>query len=431
MILFFFQPHGLVAQSNDSYDLDLDVFSYQETEIISLKLSKAFNTKVFLLEKPYRLIVDFNNFDFDKERVKIRKLKSNLINNIRYSDSSKDFFRIVLEFKRPFLIFKKEFHNIVKQDLPNRINLFVSESTYEIFNLSKKKLNKNKGYMEFESLRKREITKLLNKQEKSNFEINFKPKAKPNEIKKFLPSKNYVVKKNVHLVNQKKSFTVFLDPGHGGKDPGAISLNGSYEKKITLNASLILKKSLSKFKNIKVIMSRENDRYLYLRERINLAKKAKSDIFISLHADASKNKNAKGISVFSLSDQASDYEAKKLAQRENKSDFLGDFSLQNSDPLIVGNLIKMFQRETMNQSAELAKYILSSLDEFSLYSRGHRFAGFTVLKSPDIPSILIELGFLTNIHDEKKLKDNKYLKKLCDSLSISINQYLKKNITSD
>ena len=166
----------------------------------------------------------------------------------------------------------------------------------------------------------------------------------------------------------------------------------------------------------------------FLRERVKLAKKVKADMFISLHVDASKNKKARGISVFSLSNKASDVEAKKLALRENSSDLIGSLHIDHEDPLIVGNLIKMFQRETMNQSAELAEYILLNLNEYALYSRGHRFAGFAVLKSPDIPSILIELGFLTNKIDEKNLKNRKYLRKLCDTLAISIKRYMKSNV---
>ena len=232
------------------------------------------------------------------------------------------------------------------------------------------------------------------------------------------------------IINNKKSknYTVFIDAGHGGKDPGAVSSNGTYEKNITLQASKLLKQSLSKYKDITVNLSRNNDRYLFLRERVKLAKKVKADIFISLHVDASKNKKARGISVFSLSNKASDLEAKKLALRENSSDLIGSLQIDHEDPLIVGNLIKMFQRETMNQSAELARYILYNLNEYALYSRGHRFAGFAVLKSPDIPSILIELGFLTNKIDEKNLKNRKYLRKLCDTLAISIKRYMKSNV---
>ena len=243
---------------------------------------------------------------------------------------------------------------------------------------------------------------------------------------KFSKSKSYnelKVLKNA----LKRKHVIFIDAGHGGKDPGAISHNGTFEKKITLTAARILKKSLSRFKNVNIFLSRNNDKYLFLRDRIRLANKVNSDIFISLHADASKNKNAKGISVFTLSDTASDKEAKKLAIRENKSDFSNDIQFKNQDPLIIGNLIKMFQRDTMNKSHTLSKLILNDLKEYSLYSRGHRFAGFAVLKSPQIPSVLIELGFLTNLDDEIKLKNLKYLKKLCDTISISIIKFLKIN----
>ena len=187
-----------------------------------------------------------------------------------------------------------------------------------------------------------------------------------------------------------------------------------------------MKSKLLKFKNIKVHLSRENDKYLYLRDRIKLAQKVRADIFISLHADASVNRKAKGVSIFTLSDVASDKEAKKLAIRENKSDFVDDIKIKNTDPLIVGNLIKMFQRETMNRSSELSKFIIDDLKKFSVFNRGHRFAAFAVLKSPKIPSILIELGFLTNKNDERKLKNSKYLNSILEIISLSIIKFLKK-----
>ena len=247
---------------------------------------------------------------------------------------------------------------------------------------------------------------------------------------KFSKSKRYNELKILKNILKRKH-VIFIDAGHGGKDPGAISQNGIYEKNITLNAARILKKSLSRFRNVSVYLSRNNDKYLFLRDRIRLANKFKADIFISLHADASKNRNAKGISVFTLSNIASDKEAKQLAIRENKSDFTNDIEIKNQDPLIIGNLIKMFQRDTMNKSHTLSKLILNDLKEYSLYSRGHRFAGFAVLKSPQIPSVLIELGFLTNLDDEIKLKNLKYLKKLCDTISISIIKFLKINENSN
>ena len=219
-----------------------------------------------------------------------------------------------------------------------------------------------------------------------------------------------------------KKFIVVIDPGHGGKDPGAIGVNGTFEKDINLLFAKIIRSVLSSSK-IKVKLTRTDDRYLYLKERINFAEKLKADLFISIHADASKNRKASGFSIFSLSDRASDKEAKKLAQRENKSDFIGGLKIRHSDPLIKDNLIKIFQRQTMNESSKIANIVIKNITKLSINNRGHRNAGFVVLKSLTIPSILIELGFITNREEEKLLNDKRYLIKISKIISLSIFNY--------
>ena len=190
----------------------------------------------------------------------------------------------------------------------------------------------------------------------------------------------------------------------------------------------MLAKALRKNKKINPILSRNKDVYLSLRKRTLLAKQSKADIFVSIHADSSKNKKAKGISVFSLSDKASDKEALLLAKRENEVDIMFNNNEKIKDPLIYGTLIKMFQREAMNDSAFLAKKILSNLEKTKLaVNRGHRFAGFTVLKSYNIPSVLVEIGFLSNKQEEKKLIDSKYLNELSKNLAIAIENYFENN----
>ena len=155
-----------------------------------------------------------------------------------------------------------------------------------------------------------------------------------------------------------------------------------------------------------------------------LAKKNKADIFISIHADSSKNKKASGISVFSLSDRASDKEAQILAQKENEVDDILGNNEKIEDPLIFGTLIKMYQREAMNDSSFLAKNILLNLEKTKLaVNRGHRFAGFSVLKSYNLPSVLIEIGFLSNKQEEKKLLNSKYLNELSKGLAVAIQNY--------
>ena len=220
----------------------------------------------------------------------------------------------------------------------------------------------------------------------------------------------------------KKNFIVVIDPGHGGKDPGAIGVNGTFEKDINLLFAKIIKSVLSS-NNIKVKLTRIDDRYLYLRERINFAEKAKADLFISIHADASKNRNASGFSIFSLSNKASDNEARELAQRENKSDFIGGLKIRHSDPLIKDNLIKIFQRQTMNESSKIANIVIRNIKKLSIKNRGHRNAGFVVLKSLTTPSILVELGFITNKKEEKLLNNKRYLTKISKIISLSIFNY--------
>ena len=219
-----------------------------------------------------------------------------------------------------------------------------------------------------------------------------------------------------------KKYLIIIDPGHGGKDPGAIGVNGTFEKDINLLFAKIIRSVLSS-SNIKVKLTRIDDRYLYLRERVNFAEKSKADLFISIHADASKNRKASGFSIFSLSDKASDKEANELAQRENKSDFIGGLKIRHSDPLIKDNLIKIFQRQTMNESSKIANIVIRNIKKISIKNRGHRNAGFVVLKSLTIPSILVELGFITNKKEEKLLNNKRYLTKISKIISLSILNY--------
>ena len=219
-------------------------------------------------------------------------------------------------------------------------------------------------------------------------------------------------------------WVVFVDPGHGGKDPGAISVNGHHEKDITLKAAHELAKQLEATGRIKVVLSRRGDKYLRLRERIALARMNRADVFISLHADAAPSSKARGVSVFTLSDQASDKEAELLARRENKVDLIDGADLGSVDPEITPVLLGIFQRETKNQSSMLAGRMLMAFDDLPTLKRGHRFAGFAVLKSPDIPSVLVEMGFLTNKQDERYLLDATYRRQIMQRVTRAVVAFL-------
>ncbi len=218
---------------------------------------------------------------------------------------------------------------------------------------------------------------------------------------------------------------IVIDPGHGGVDGGAIGLNGSLEKDITLSAALYLKKIINDSGRYKVILTRSSDKYLKLRQRINVARKSKAKLFISIHADSINNSRIRGASVYTLSETASDKEAEKLAKRENKADLIGVGSdLDSEDNDVAQILISLVQRETMNHSLKFASIFINQLKrKEKVLGRPNRKAGFVVLKASDVPSILIEMGFMSNKADERKLQTKKFKSKLALAMLESFDRF--------
>ena len=222
-----------------------------------------------------------------------------------------------------------------------------------------------------------------------------------------------------------RKWIIAIDAGHGGKDPGALGQRGTKEKDITLAAAKQLASDLNKTGKVSARLIRSSDKFLKLRQRIAIARDMGADMFISLHADSAPRKSARGISVFTLSDTASDKEAAYIARQENKADLVGGPDLAGEDPAAANALLSMFQRETMNESSRLAAAILNQIKDMpGGDKRGHRFAGFAVLKSPDVPSVLVEMGFLSNAQDEKNLNSERYRRKLTQRLAKAIVTYL-------
>ena len=241
-----------------------------------------------------------------------------------------------------------------------------------------------------------------------------------------LKKKNNVFSRIVidYSLNNKKTKTIIIDPGHGGKDSGAVGIFKNLEKNITLKVGLLLKDKFEKETNYKVILTRNKDLFLKLRNRTKIAKKNDADIFISLHADYNRNKNARGISLYTLSERASDKEAAALARRENRSDLIGGVDLTTESSEVTSILLDLTKRDTLNQSSHLVKFLIKSFkNEMNLLQRTHRSAGFAVLKSLDIPSVLIEMGYLSNKNDSKLLITESYQKKLSDKIVKAVIYY--------
>ena len=201
---------------------------------------------------------------------------------------------------------------------------------------------------------------------------------------------------------------IVLDPGHGGRDPGAVGTSGAYEKDIVLAAANELKAMLEEGGSYHVVMTREGDWLLRLADRVLFARAAGADLFISLHADSIDNPDVRGMGVYTLSEVASSKEAAALARRENRSDLIEgvDFVSIDYDPVTTNILIDLAQRETKNASSEFAGILARELTPVTHLRRNvHRFAGFRVLKAPDIPSVLIEMGFMSNAAEEGLMLD--------------------------
>jgi N-acetylmuramoyl-L-alanine amidase len=218
---------------------------------------------------------------------------------------------------------------------------------------------------------------------------------------------------------------IVIDAGHGGQDPGAIGRQGTLEKIITLNYAGALREALLKTGRYRVMLTREDDRFIMLHERVKIARDAKADLFISLHADSNPRAEARGFSIYTLSETASDEEAAALAERENKSDIIPGLDLSTTDPEVANILIDLTQRETMNKSAKLADAIVAAMPAKVIkLPKTHRYAGFRVLKAPDVPSVLIELGFLSNAEDERQLLMPEHRKRLVEGVVSGIDRFL-------
>ncbi len=186
----------------------------------------------------------------------------------------------------------------------------------------------------------------------------------------------------------------------------------------------MLKEKFEKETSYKVILTREKDFFLKLRSRTRIAKENNADIFISLHADFNRNKRARGISLYTLSEKASDKEAAALARRENRSDLIGGIDLTTESSEVTSILLDLTKRDTLNQSSLLVNFLIKSFKkEMNLLQRTHRSAGFAVLKSLDIPSVLIEMGYLSNKQDSKLLVTESYQKKLSEKIVRAVINY--------
>jgi N-acetylmuramoyl-L-alanine amidase len=252
-----------------------------------------------------------------------------------------------------------------------------------------------------------------------------KPEAKKEPAKE--PAKEAT--KLARAPKSERLVIVAIDAGHGGEDSGARGRLGTKEKEVTLAIAKRLKARIDQEPNMRAVLVRDGDYFIPLAQRVTKARRVQADLFVSVHADAWVKPDARGSSVFALSERgATSTAARMLAQRENQSDLIGGVNLGVKDPVLARTLLDLSLTATINDSLKLGKAVLTEMGEINtLHKQAVEQAGFAVLKAPDVPSILVETAFISNPEEEKRLKDSAYQDKLASAILGGIKRYLAQN----
>ncbi len=224
---------------------------------------------------------------------------------------------------------------------------------------------------------------------------------------------------------EQRDVVIAVDAGHGGADPGAIGPGGTYEKRVTLKVAKLLAAKINAEPGMRAVLIRDDDSFVALRDRYEKAREEKADLFVSVHADAALNRSARGSSVYVMSTRgASNEAARYLAERENRSDLIGGVSLNNKDTVLASVLLDLSQGATLEASSQVAEHLLSSLQRMGkTHKRYVERANFFVLRSPDVPSVLIETGFISNPEEERKLNDAAHRNRLAEAILGGVRDY--------
>jgi N-acetylmuramoyl-L-alanine amidase len=227
----------------------------------------------------------------------------------------------------------------------------------------------------------------------------------------------------------RRMLTVVIDPGHGGEDPGAVGRAGTLEKNVTLEIGRRLREMIAADSGLRVAMTRDGDFFVPLRTRVAKARAVQADLFVSIHADAWIKPDARGSSVFALSENgASSSAAAWMAKRENDADQIGGINLASADRNLARVLLDLSTTAQINDSLKLGNSVLRELERINrLHKPRVEQAGFAVLKAPDIPSILVETAFISNPEEEARLRDDAYQEQMARALLIGIKRYFAKN----
>jgi N-acetylmuramoyl-L-alanine amidase len=381
------------------------VWPAREYTRVTLESLKPISNDQMILKNPDRLVIDLHDIELndDLKNLSTKILSSDPnIKQIRVAKFNSQVSRVVIELRAESKI--NIFSLKPAGSYKHRLVIDVYPRVDELMALVQDKEKKDI------TATKKEITLSPPSETKKEKAIQEAPSSQSNKI----PTKKVVIA---------------IDAGHGGEDSGARGASGSLEKNITLSIARKLKKEIDNDEQLRAVLTRDDDYFVPLHGRVIKARKLKADIFVSIHADAFTNPDAKGSSVFALSESgATSASARYLANKENESDLIGGVSLDDKDPMLAKTLLDLSQSATINDSVKLGNFVLDQLRDINdLHKSSVEQAGFAVLKSPDIPSILVETAFISNPKEEQILNSDEHQEILAKNILIGIKKYLSSN----
>ncbi len=397
--------------------------SFSSKQNIEIAIDKKAEFKVYILRNPERLVVDIAKAEFDEKAAKPRF--PSFISGFRQS-KVQNILRLVFDLRGKIRVDSSVFQKLKKENLgkivvkitPQVSAKIPSENSVPPINEEISSAGSSTAPKVLAVIDSKQLENLIETVTSDSSTSLNGGAIKNDEVK-------YVVKNA-----PKKIPIIAIDAGHGGKDPGTI---GDYartkEKIITLSYARELGKHLMLSKNYKVYLIRDADEFVPLKRRVEKARRLNADLFISLHANSAADSNVSGFSIYTLSEKSSDKQAELLAQKENRADIIAGVNFGDTSGDILKTLIDLSQRSSMNSSSQFANIAIKSVQNsgVEILHNTHRFAGFAVLTAPDMTSILIELGYLSNRDEEISLNSMMHKRNIVKGLVDAIDEYFKVN----
>jgi N-acetylmuramoyl-L-alanine amidase len=384
VVIFFATSATVFAQDTPARDpiaLDVRIAGDDTVTRIVVEFDQAIEVSHRLLENPWRLVLDFGKigYGFDEKAIN----RTGLVSAIRYGDMSESSSRVIFQARHPFLV----------RDIAVRNNAETGRHNLVI---------------DLEVTSEEAFAKALDRSLMTSSVVNTAQKRDRLGASR----------------GKDKTFKIIIDPGHGGIDNGARGTRGTLEKDVTLQFAEDLRDQLQRYNGAETYMTRESDVFVSLADRTGFARQHEADLFISIHADFLRQNDVRGATVYTISEKASDAVAESIADDQNLADWVAGVELPEAEDGVADILVDLARRETLGFSVQFARLAIADMRGFArLIKNPHRFAGFRVLTAPDVPSVLLELGYLSNVDDEKLMKQHEWRRGFAERLAMAIEKF--------